>query len=317
MKAIGGYFPLELPYVDNMPHGDGLLVNSGRNALELVLRSIPCVTRVYIPYYTCDVVLEPFQKLSIPYTFYHLGQHLELVDDITLGDGEYILYTNYFGIQDSYILHLSARYGDKLIVDHAQALYAPATVKCIYSPRKFVGAPDGGIAYTDSSVDLSIYDVDSSANRCSHLLIRHDAGASAGYAAFRDNSATLKQQPIRQMSPLTRTLLSSIDFAAVRQRRIANFQLLHAHLAATNLLDIPSLDSFACPMVYPYLTDDATLKQRLIQDKIFVATYWPNVMEWCSNDDLEYKLATRIIPLPIDHRYGLKDMRRIIDAILG
>lgn len=317
MKEIGGYFPLELPHVGNMPHTDGLMVNSGRNALELVLSSLKSITRVYIPYYTCDVVLEPFEKLSIPYTFYHLDQHFNLVDDITLGDGEYILYTNYFGIQDSYIQHLSARYGDKLIVDHAQALYAPATAKCIYSPRKFVGAPDGGIAYTDSSVDLSIYDVDSSADRCSHLLIRHDAGASAGYAAFRANSATLKQQPIRQMSPLTRKLLSSIDFAAVRQRRIDNFQTLHACLAATNLLDIPSLDSFACPMVYPYLTDDAALKQRLIQDKIFVATYWPNVMEWCSNDDIEYKLATRIIPLPIDHRYGMKDMRRIINTILG
>jgi hypothetical protein len=70
-------------------------------------------------------------------------------------------------------------------------------------------------------------------------------------------------------------------------------------------------------MVYPYLTDDAALKQRLIQDEIFVATYWPNVMEWCSNDDIEYKLATRIIPLPIDHRYGMKDMRRIINTILG
>lgn len=317
MKEIGGYFPLELPHVGNMPHTDGLMVNSGRNALELVLRSIPYVTRVYIPYYTCDVVLEPFEKLSIPYTFYHLDQHFNLVDDITLGDGEYILYTNYFGIQDSYIQHLSARYGDKLIVDHAQALYAPATAKCIYSPRKFVGAPDGGIAYTDSSVDLSIYGVDTSFDRCSHLLMRHDVGASAGYAEFRINSAKLKHQPIRQMSPLTCALLTSIDFADVKQRRIDNFLALHSRLCESNLLPIPSLDSFACPMVYPYYSDDPTLKQRLIQDEIFVATYWPNVMEWCSNGDLEYKLATRIIPLPIDHRYGMKDMRRIINTILG
>ena len=308
MKEIGGYFPLELPHVGNMPHADGLMVNSGRNALELVLRSIPYVTRVYIPYYTCDVVLEPLDKLSIPYTFYHLAQQLTLAHEITLGEGEYILYTNYFGIMDSYISQLEQLYGDRLIVDHAQALYAAPTGKCVYSPRKFVGIPDGGIAYTDSPDSTALLEVDTSFDRCSHLLMRHDVGASAGYAEFRTNSAKLKHQPIRQMSPLTRALLTSIDFADVKQRRIDNFLALHS---------IPSLDSFACPMVYPYYSDDPTLKQRLIAEKIFVATYWPNVMEWCSYDDIEYKLATRIIPLPIDHRYGMKDMRRIINTILG
>ena len=315
MKAIGGYFPLELPYVANMPHSDGLLVNSGRNALELVLRSLAYVSKVYIPFYTCDVVLDPFEKLSIPYTYYHINQQFELAEDITLGEGEYILYTNYFGMLDNYISQLSIRYGDRLIVDNAQALYAPSTAKCIYSPRKFVGAPDGGIAYTDSSVDLSIYDVDSSADRCSHMLIRHDMGASAGYAAFRANSATLKHQPIRQMSSLTKRLLSSVDFADVRQRRIDNFRMLHSHLCETNLLHIPSLDSFACPMVYPYYTGDTTLRQRLIQDKIFVATYWPNVMEWCDPSDVEYQLATGIIAIPIDQRYGREDMNYIISHI--
>lgn len=317
MKEIGGYFPLELPHVGNMPHADGLMVNSGRNALELVLRSIPYVTRVYIPYYTCDVVLEPLDKLSIPYTFYHLAQQLTLAHEITLGEGEYILYTNYFGIMDSYISQLEQLYGDRLIVDHAQALYAAPTGKCVYSPRKFVGIPDGGIAYTDSPDSTALLEVDTSFDRCSHLLMRHDVGASAGYAEFRTNSAKLKHQPIRQMSPLTRALLTSIDFADVKQRRIDNFLALHSRLCESNLLPIPSLDSFACPMVYPYYSDDPTLKQRLIAEKIFVATYWPNVMEWCSYDDIEYKLATRIIPLPIDHRYGMKDMRRIINTILG
>lgn len=315
MKEIGGYFSLELPCVGNMPHADGLLVNSGRNALELILRSISHVTQVYIPYYTCDVVLEPFEKLSIPYTFYHLNQRLELTDDISLGDGEYLLYTNYFGIMDSYVHELSIRYGDRLIVDNAQALYAAPTAKCLYSPRKFVGAPDGGIAYTDSSVSLSIYDVDSSSDRCSHLLVRHDRGASAGYAEFRANSIKLKHQPIRQLSPLTRTLLTSIDFADVKRRRIENFQALHSCLCGSNKLSIPPLDSFACPMVYPYYSGDAILKQRLIARKIYVATYWPNVLEWCSPSDTEYQLASGIIAIPIDQRYGSEEMNYIISHI--
>ena len=71
MEAIGGYF--ELPDYEEgvFPHQDGILLNTGRNALEYILRSIGDAKRVYLPYYTCEVVLEPLKKLHIPWTFYH------------------------------------------------------------------------------------------------------------------------------------------------------------------------------------------------------------------------------------------------------
>ena len=68
-------------------------------------------------------------------------------------------------------------------------------------------------------------------------------------------------------------------------------------------------------MVYPFMTSDESLRAWLIENKVFVTRYWPNVLGWCSNDDIEYKLATRIIPLPIDQRYGEEDMKRIIGII--
>ena len=61
-----------------------------------------------------------------------------------------------------------------------------------------------------------------------------------------------------------------------------------------------------------YSGDGATY--RILGAKCYTKT---SNGKWCSNDDIEYKLATRIIPLPIDHRYGMKDMRRIINTILG
>ena len=64
VKPIGGYFELELSCFGNFPHRDGLLVNIGRNALELILRSIKNIKTLYIPYYTCDVVLEPLKKFN-------------------------------------------------------------------------------------------------------------------------------------------------------------------------------------------------------------------------------------------------------------
>lgn len=315
MKDIGGYFSLELSQIDNCPQVGGIMVNSGRNALELILSSIPRLSKVYIPYFTCDVVLEPFEKLSIPYTFYRLNTLLELENEISLEEGEYILYTNYYGVKDTYIAYLEQQYRERLIVDNAQALYAASTSKCIYSPRKFVGIPDGGIAYIDSLTDNFSYETDYSYDRCGHLLIRHDIGAEDGYASFKENSSKLKKRPIRHMSSLTKALISSIDFENVKRKRVSNFDYLHRHLGDSNHLPIDTFGRFECPLVYPYFTNDIFLKQFLISNKIFVATYWPNVFDWCSEDMNEYQMAKNVIAIPIDQRYGIEDMKRIIELI--
>lgn len=315
LKPIGGYFELELFGINNFPHINGIFVNTGRNALELILNSISKIQTIYIPYYTCDVVLEPLNKLNINYSFYRINESLELIENIELKKDEYLLYTNYFGIKDDYIEKLDEKYGSNLIVDNAQALYAQPTTKCLYSPRKFVGIPDSGIAYTDSYVDINSYAIDYSSDRFDHLLIRHDKGATAGYTAFKENSAKLKEHDIKQTSVLTKQLISSIDFEAIQQKRIANFKYLHSYLKDSNRLNIDSFGDFACPMVYPYYTDDNTLKSKLIENKIFVATYWPNVFQWCNIEDIEYKLANKIIAIPIDQRYGIEEMNKIIKII--
>lgn len=320
MEAIGGYFSLELPIIkEDWIHKNGIHLNSGRNALEYILRSISDIKCLWIPYYTCDVVLEPLKKLNISYSFYSVNKSLEFADDIELAANEYILVTNYFGIKDTYISELSTRYGEHLIIDNAQAFYAmpPDGVKTVYSPRKFVGVPDGGIAYMENGLDINDFEQDISYNRCSHLLKRLDIGAEAGYADFRENSQLMKNRAIKRMSNLTWNMLHSIDFKSVKRQRNENFKRLHEKLSDVNQLHIPDMDTFACPMVYPFFSFDLSLKKRLIENKIFVATYWPNVMEWCKPTDIEYQLANQIIALPIDHRYGIEEMDYIIKMIKG
>lgn len=308
---------MELPQRGCFLHDDGVLLNSGRNALEYVLRSMPDVRLLWVPYYTCDSILEPITKLGIPNTFYHINERLELKDELALQDGDYLLYTNYFGIKDSYVKQLAMQYGSQLIVDNAQAWFAaPIEGVCTtYSPRKYVGTPDGGIAYCPKDLDVNQFEQDRSFDRCSHLLKRIDVGAEEGYADFKANDQALCNQPIRRMSKLTKALLSSIDFEEVKRKRIANFRYLHEALKCTNKYDVPEMTSFACPMVYPYLTDDISLRQKLIDNKLFVATYWPNVREWTTEDMLERKLMESLLPIPCDQRYGMKEMKCIRNII--
>lgn len=319
MKAIGGYFSLELHQVQgSYIHKKSIHLNSGRNALEYILRSLTTIQCLWIPYYTCEVVLEPLKKLDIPYRFYSVNEYLELTDDIELSENAYLLATNYFGIKDAYIKELASRYGEHLIVDNAQAFFAEPIdgIKTIYSPRKFVGIPDGGIAYMENGLDISGLERDISYERCSHLLKRLDLGAEAGYMDFRENSHQLVNQPIKRISNLTWNLLQDIDFDLVKKQRRENFKQLHEALGKSNGLPIPDMGSFTCPLVYPYLTDDCTLKKKLIENKIFVATYWPNVLEWCKEDSLEYQLVDRIVAIPIDQRYGEEEMEFVIKQII-
>ena len=56
---------------------------------------------------------------------------------------------------------------------------------------------------------------------------------------------------------------------------------------------------------------------ELLQNKIFTACYWPNVLEECPADSLDYKLAKYILPLPVEQRYNSEDMERICNVLLA
>jgi len=69
-------------------------------------------------------------------------------------------------------------------------------------------------------------------------------------------------------------------------------------------------------MVYPLLIENGLEeKKRLIENKIFVATYWPNISEWCNTNSFEYYLMENLLPLSIDQRYDKNVMNEIIEMI--
>lgn len=317
MKEIGGYFELELPTNNLSQLPPGVLVNSGRHALEYIIRALKeDMHSLWLPYYTCDVILQPIRRSGISFKFYSINERFELLENISLKKGEYIIVNNYFGIKDDYMSNLSRIYKNRLIIDNAQAFYCPVELgtNYIYSPRKFFGLPDGGIAFCTSSLEQSIPN-GISYGRCSHLLKRLDINAECGYPDFRSNSSQLNDEPLTGMSMLTQRLMGTIDYEWIKIKRRTNFQILHRTLASSNRLRLPSCDSYACPMTYPYLTDNKKLRADLIENKVFVATYWPSVLKYCSKDSLEYSLAQNIIPLPIDQRYGEEEMNYIISII--
>lgn len=314
-SSIGGYFPLELSKVSDDHTSSYIRLNTARNAIEYILEASK-PSKVYVPLYTCDVILEPFNKLNIDFEFYHIDESLELITQPLLEDNEMLIYTNYFGIKDAYSSSLARLYGSQLIVDASQAFYYKQAFneKVVYSPRKFFGVPDGGLLITDTKIDRTL-DTDISFDRMSHLIKRLELPAEDGYEDFKRNDEKLKNQSIKTMSVLTNTLLSKINYDQVQQKRVNNFSVLHQSLAKDNKLAVAIVDG-GVPMVYPYLVQDARgLRKKLLDNRIFIATYWPNVIEWADEGDMEYNLAQNTIPIPIDQRYEIDDMMRILEVI--
>ena len=304
---------------DNFPHGTGILLNTGRNALEYILRTIKQVSRIYIPYFTCEVVLEPIKRLRIPYNYYHINQCFEIAEDIKLGDNEYIIVNNYYGIKDSYISSLYNAYGEHMIVDCAQAFFAPvkSEIKAFYSSRKYVGVADGGIAYigNEQPIDTSFYEEEPTVSHSDHLFIRKEKGAEAGFACYQADEEALDNQPIRKMSSVTKEALSLIDYEKIKAKRLSNWAVIEEVFADKNQIQLPAISEFECPMVYPYaVSNGQDLRRWLIENKVFVAKYWPNVLP-CKGFELEVSLANNVMALPIDQRYGEEDMERIVSII--
>ncbi len=312
-KSIGGYVELQL-HKTGIYHPDLIKLNTGRNALEYILK-IREYKIIYIPYFTCEVILEPIKKLGLTYFFYETDENLEPVFDFNiLTDQCCFLYTNYFGLKNNLVKALASSVKN-LIVDNAQAFYAAPVegTDTFYSCRKFFGVPDG--AY----LSLSVYKRlqlgrDRSVHRCSHLLKSIDSGIEAGYADYLENNRRLENNNIKRMSWLSQNILESIDYEACATARQQNFDYLSDHLSGINYLNLER-NTEDIPMVYPFLIDKPSLKRKMIKHKIFIATYWPNVFNWAKTDSWAYYLAKNLVAIPIDHRYGEEDMEHILHVL--
>ena len=310
---IGGYFELEFRKGKEY-HTGAKQLNSGRNALEYILRS-KSYRKIYLPFFFCDVLLEPVIKLGIDYEFYSIDSSFYPVFDFSkVEDYAVLVYINYFGICSNQV-NFTIEHCKNIIIDNSQAFFSKPkqAIDTFYSPRKFFGVPDGAYLYTNQPSDIEL-EQDTSIERIDHLIGRIESNAETFYPAFRQNNSALKNQQIKKMSLFTQKILQGIDYNLIKETRVINFDYLHKELSKTNQLKI-NLSIEDSPMVYPYMQEKEGLRGSLIQNKIYVAQYWPNVLNQCNKNTLEYCFANNIIPLPIDQRYNLKDMKYLIDKI--
>ncbi|RZJ77943.1 MAG: hypothetical protein EOO47_15360 [Flavobacterium sp.] len=310
--TIGGYFQLQLASREEY-YPSLIKLNTNRNALEYIL-TVRQYTKIYIPYFTCSVMLEPILKMNIPFDFYVIDSQLDPVLDFEIGANECLLCTNYFGLKNITVNGLCKTIKN-IIIDNAQAFFASPLpgVDTIYSCRKFFGVADGAYLALNTHKRLSL-PTDVSASRIMHLIESIDVGKEQAFNIYHENEKRLENQGIKHMSALTQKILAGIDYQSCINSRNDNFNFLHENLVELNELHL-EMPIAKGPLAYPFLIQNADVKKRLIAEKIFTPTYWPNVFEWTTPKMFENYLAKHLVSLPIDHRYTLSDMKVILKSL--
>jgi hypothetical protein len=316
LDAIGGYFELEVLASGRHYHERAERLNTARNCLEyIVLARSP--KRIYVPYYTCDVVMDVLNRHSLEIVRYHIDEVFEPERQYELKDGDLFLYINYFGLKAKAVAALASAYKAKLVVDNSQAFFCPpiAGVDTFYSARKFFGVADGAYLYTNKKLDMRL-EQDVSYLRMAHLLKRIDVSAESGYKDFSENEDLLKGERLKRMSKLTERILGSINYERAREKRTENFSFLDSQLSGSNGFHLARADDDV-PMVYPYLCSAKPDREKLLQARIYTSQYWRSVVEMRGVSDFEKKIVENTIFCPIDQRYDESHLRNVASEVRG
>jgi len=315
VTAIGGFFGLEVSAGDAAWHREALALTSGRACLRAILE-LARPGRMLVPFYICDAALEPLRRLGIPFEFYGLTASLD--PDREWPADAAVLYVNYFDLKHREADQAAALLGERAVIDDTQAFYRRGRGHAFSfnSARKFFGVPDGAYAYGSHVTDIHPAGVNHHAP-ADHLTTRLEGRQELAYqryvAAEREVSCELLSP-----SPLASRLLAGVAYDRAREARRRNFAELHARLAAENTLSLDlTLDADAAPFCYPFLPSRPSLHESLWRREVFVPRLWPEVVSRpVAGFEWERELAARLLPLPVDHRYGSADMTRVGDAVL-
>jgi hypothetical protein len=316
MTAIGGFFELELPGGGASYHPNAVALSSGRACLRRILEDLQ-PARVWTPFYVCDAVLPAIAHAGASVEFYAVDDALEPVLPAGTPSGrDVVMYVNYFGLKAAAASSLAASLGRRAVIDDSQAFFQRgyAGSSSFNSARKFFGVPDGAYAYGEGLTAMPVAKP-STPVRYEHLMSRLLGEQERGFRQYRESEACVSDEPAA-MSPFTSRVLSGVDYAAVSRAREQNFARLHERLGSKNRLQIDD-SALKAPFCYPLLLDKPVPWDALWRREIFAPRLWADVetREDGAAFAWERGLASHLIPLPIDQRYGVEDMDRAVATV--
>jgi hypothetical protein len=332
MKPIGGFFGLERPAKAAERTADFGGPNrldfwNARAALAHLLATLG-PRRIWLPAYICAEAAEAAAQDGRELLFYPVGGDLipdgaALARELRAGDA--VLGVDYFGARSETLPELAQSLRDVTwIQDRAQALWpdpAPWGNHVLYSLRKVVGAPDGGVLVSrDGPVAPPRWSADTDQSRLTPSRLRAEDPLGRDndiwFPAYRAAEAAMTAEP-RPISDVSQAVADSLDTSAVVQRRRRNAETLLARVGDAALFPAERLLAGA-PLGVPVVTGDAAaVAARMAEARVFCARHWADLPSPGADFPAEHALSRRLLTLPCDHRYDDGDMARAAATFLA
>lgn len=157
------------------------------------------------------------------------------------------------------------------------------------------------------------YENDYSSSRVFHLAQKMENRDSELYEIYKDIEDSFDASALKKMSKFTFNALKSIDYDAIKIRRVKNWKCLNEYIGELGEYNIISN---SIPFMYVMYTDTADeIRKELRKKHIYLPVLWPNNLKL---DDAweEHKLAKNLLCLPIDQQYNEDDMAYLGKAVL-
>lgn len=343
---IGGFLSLDLPdFSESFSHSESVYSCWTEDAIQILKRSnARSIFAALLKAHDCKRLwLTEFCSKSmhslaqfLPVEYYPVNR--DLSPDLTaletgLKHGDAVLGINYFG--RSYATEfnlLKEKNPDVLFIeDCAQDLFPGLKWGDwqVFSPRKLLGVPDGGIGVCRSrkwqvpESYLSTVDCpEKVVSKILSLLLRYEdlqeTRNEDWYTHYRNVESSLVfdgfgENETRGMSRLSGYILSSFSISSLSEKRMVN-QDVYYSLLPDSMMFFPKTASKPMLGVPVWLENRDKVAAGLADMGIFCACHWDSVPDSCCAAGRE--ISKHILTLPVDHRYTPKHMRIVAESLM-
>ena len=234
-----------------------------------------------------------------------------------LKEEEYFLFINFFGIKNKIICELIKLYKEKFILDNTHDFFNTGYKNAISftSARKYFGVPDGAYLYMPKKIKQNFERFKNIST--DHLVNRLIGNQEQSYRQFLKYEKSLTSE-IKKISILSELLLSNINYLDVIKKRKHNYLFWSSVLNELNQLKLDHVNENINPFCYPFLPAKYLDKRVLYQKHFFIPSYWPDTLNRkIKGYKYEKYLSNNLLPLPVDHRYAEKDLKRMAEFLLN
>lgn len=315
---------------------------SGRDAFNAVAEKYKRdYNKVLMPALCCESMVAPFKRNEYEIMYYKLNEDITAnIEDIfsKLKKDTIFVYLNYFGVQALTNLNLKKikENSNKIVVieDRTQDIlinrkktedtFIPDYT--IFSIRKWIAIPDGGILYSHFENEIFIKEKDSyfstirksALKKKSYYLSSNKKEIKEEYRTELQEANNYLDRDIKtvEMNDESYELLKKVDFNNIANSRINNVSYLLERIG--NIQGIKNIYTYdkQSNLYYPILVKDRDkIQNDLAKRKIYCPVIWPIPKGAQGICEVSEYIANHILALPCDQRYKEDDMEYIYNVL--